>query len=491
MQIAARSRQASETSFEFVGWKTDSLAGQVVVLLDRVVFYSLLTLIVVLAIPYGAVEAWWEAIFECVVFALSALWMVEGLVRGTWRLGNFRTFMPLLALALFAFFQTGFGQGATSEAGIESQAWAAISADPYETHRFALKLLALILTGALLQSHITNRRRFSLLINVLIAIGVASAIFGVVRQTVQHDDGFLLAYLRPGEGYAQFINRNHFAFLMEMAFGLALGLVVGGGARRDRLLLYAAAMIPLWTGLVLSNSRGGVGSLLSQMLFMALMFGFVRCYSATDNDEGFWARLARIGRSAMARLVIVSCLALVMAVGIIWMGGDPLANRMQSLATDLRGSSGQERTNENRVEIWRATWRLIKAHPITGSGFGAYGVAVPEYHDSSGEMIPRQAHNDYLELLANGGVIGGVIGLWFLIVLLQRVREEFRRVDVFRRAVCFGAMVGIFGVATHSLVDFGLHITFNAIVFIALVVIATMDWNGANKAEAINQPFGL
>ena len=331
---------------------------------------------------------------------------------------------------------------------VEAPWWAAISADPHETQRFAVKLLALLLTTVLLQSHLTTRRRFMALINVLILIGVASAIFGVVRQTAQHSEGFLLAYLRPGEGYGQFINRNHFAFLMEMTFGLALGLVVGGGARRERLLLYAAAMIPLWTGLVLSNSRGGIGSLLSQMLFVALMFGFVRCYSATEESEGWSVRLARIGRSAVARLVLVCCLALAMAVGIIWMGGDPLANRMETLADDLRLNGQTERSSESRVEIWQATWQLIKAHPVTGSGLGAYG------------------------------------GLWFLVALIRRVREEFRSRDVFRRAVCFGAMVGIFGVATHSLVDFGLHITFNAIVFLVLVVIATMDWSAANHEES-------
>ncbi len=484
MRIAAENRPSPETAFPFAELRMGSLARYITVTLDRVIFYSLLALFVVLAAPYGAVEAWWEAIFECAVFGLGALWMVEGLLRGSWRLGDVRVFAPLLALAVFAWWQSWSWQGTATIAGIESRWWAAISADPHETQRFVVKLLALLLTAVLLQSHLTTRRRFRALINVLILIGVGSAIFGVVRQTAQHSEGFLLAYLLPGEGYGQFINRNHFAFLMEMTFGLALGLVVGGGARRDRLLIYVAALIPLWTGLVLSNSRGGIGSLLSQILFVALMFGFVRCYSTTEESEGWSARLARIGRSAAARLALVCCLALSMAVGIVWMGGDPLANRMETLAEDLRLNGQSERSGESRVEIWQATWQLIKAHPVTGAGFGAYSVAIPEHHDSSGEMVPREAHNDYLELLANGGIIAGLIGVWFLIALIRRVREEFRSRDVFRRAVCFGAMVGIFGVATHSLVDFGLHITFNAIVFLALVVIATADWNAANQEES-------
>lgn len=483
MEISVRSRQLPETFIEFAEPRAESFRHTVSVLLDRTIFSALLALIALIAVAYGAVEPWWESIFECVIFALTALWIVEGLLSGSWRMGNYHLLMPLSALAIFAFWQSCAWGGATVVAGIESRTGTALSAAPYETWRFVLKLLALALTGALLQSHITGPRRFNALIKTLIFVGVASALFGIVRQTTQHEEGFLLAFLRPGEGYAQFINRNHFAFLMEMAFGLALGLVTGRGARRDRVMIYAAAMILMWTGLVLSNSRGGIGSLLSQILFTALIFGFVRRQSATEKIGGLSVFMARIGQSAVARFVIVICLMLVMGVGIIWMGGDPLVNRLETLPSDLRAASPSERASENRVEIWQATWRLFKAHPFAGSGFGAYAVAIPAFHDSSGEMTPREAHNDYLELLASGGLIGGLIGLWFVIAFIKRAREQFRDPDPFRRSACFGALIGIFGAATHSLFDFGLHITVNALVLTALVVIATIDGKALRKHE--------
>lgn len=484
IHVAARVQQSPETAIELTRPAAGSFTQPAALLLDRVVFFGLLALIVVLAIPYGSVEPWWESIFECAIFVFTALWIVKNLLNGSWQLDNFRLIAPLLVLAIFAYMQSRYWNGASASAGIESYAWTAISADPYETRRFVYKLLALILTGVLLQSHLTNRRRLNALIGVLIFAGVASAIFGIVRQTAQHDEGFLLAYLFPEQGYGQFINRNHFAYLMEMTFGLALGLVVAGGMRRDRALIFVAAMIPLWTALVLSNSRAGIGSLLGQILFMALMIGVVRRSAEEDYAEGFVAKLVRIGRSLFVRFALVSCLIALMVVGIIWMGGDPLANRMGDLATDMSAAKPDDRTSQSRVEIWMATWRLIKAHPIMGSGFGAYGVAIPEFHDSSGELTPREAHNDYLELLANGGIISGVIGLWFALSFIKRVREELRHTDAYRRAVCFGALIGIFGVAIHSLADFGLHITFNAIVFTALVVIATLNWKAVEPLSS-------
>src|SRR5947209_5081783 len=75
-------------------------------LLGRVIFYALLLLIVAVAIPYGTVEPWWEALFECLVFALGVLWISDGMLRGEWIRKEHRIFLPLLLLALYAFIQT-------------------------------------------------------------------------------------------------------------------------------------------------------------------------------------------------------------------------------------------------------------------------------------------------------------------------------------------------------------------------------------------------
>ncbi len=445
-------------------------------LLDRVTFFGLLVLIVLAPVPYGTVEPWWESRFECAVFALTALWVIEGLLRGSWRASRHTLLLPLLVLVVFAFIQTLPLWGASQAAGVEGTAWRAVSADPYETQRFAFKLLALTLTGMLLLCYTSSQRRFSALIHVVISVGVASAIFGIVRQTTQRGEaGFILPYLMPGEGYAQFINRNHFAFLMEMTLGLVLGLVVGGGVRRDRVLIYLGAVVPVWTALVLSNSRGGIFSMLSQVVFLALPFGAAWPQRGYPGSRGLPEWLGRIARSLAARALLIAGLVMVVAVGIVWMGGDPLVSRLESMPVEISAEGAKERGGEPRAELWRATWQLIKAHPVAGVGFGGYWVAIPEYHDASGEETPQQAHNDYLELLASGGIIGGALVAWFVIAMIKIARERLRTTDPFRRAACFGALAGLIGIAVHSLVDFGLHITANALTFTALAVIATLD----------------
>ena len=71
--------------------------------------------------------------------------------------------------------------------------------------------------------------------------------------------------------------------------------------------------------------------------------------------------------------------------------------------------------------------------------------------------------------------MGAALGLWFAVVCVWQARRQLGSIDPFRRSACLGAVIGMFGVAVHSIVDFGLHITINALIFTTLIVIATAD----------------
>lgn len=447
-------------------------------LLGRVIFYGVLALIVLTAIPYGTVEPWSIALFDAAIFLLTALWAVEGALRGGWFVREHRLLLPLCALVAYSFLQNlplPVGDALAASVGV-NDTWRAISADPYETRLVTLRLLALTLAGALLMRYLSNERRFRALVWCIVGVGVASALFGILRQTTHRgEQGFLLAYLVPGSGYGQFINKNHFAFLMEMALGLVLGLLVGGVAR-ERALAYLAAALPLWTALILCGSRGGVLALLCQSLFLALLFSINLAAQARSSEaiasSHSWLGVAL--RSAALRLALVLFIGVGVVVGMMWVGGDPLAERMEAARTEILSGTSDGRIRTGRADIWRATLELIKSNPLTGVGFGGYWVAISRYHDASGLQTPQQAHNDYLELVASGGIIGLLLFGWFVVAFLKRVREvlkTFRR--GFRRAVLTGALAGLFGVAVHSLVEFGLHVTVNSLICVALIVLAT------------------
>ena len=425
-------------------------------LLNKLVFGALVALIVLTAIPYGTVEPWWKAAFVCGVFAICILALIESLITGKIEIRGKPVLLPMLALSALAFLQT-LSLGARTEANL--QVWNAISADPYQTRFFILQILALTAFLALLYRYASTERRIRVLVYTVLAIAVVSAVFGILRHSTQQQAGFLLPLLKQNQGYGQFINKNHFAYLMEMAFGLGLGIILGGGVKRDRIMIYVAVLLPIWTALVLANSRGGVLAMIAQIVVAVLLLTSVQ----------------KITQSFALRAVLLVALVIGIVLGTIWVGGDRLATNFENASSEL--ASDTLRQGVSRNEIWRATLKMFAAHPILGVGLGGYWIGITAYHDASGLMTPQEAHNDYLELLSSGGVIGFALGVWFVVAVARLVRQNLVEDVSYMRAVRFGAILGIVGVAAHSLVDFGLHIIVNAVVFMMLIIFATTEFS--------------
>jgi O-antigen ligase len=117
---------------------------------------------------------------------------------------------------------------------------------------------------------------------------------------------------------------------------------------------------------------------------------------------------------------------------------------------------------------------MFEAHPVVGAGLGAFWAEVPVFHDASGASTPQQAHNDYLELLASGGIVGAALFIWFAVALVREFSRSITTSEGFQRAVSLGAIIGLVGVGVHSIVDFGLHITINALVFVVLLALLSL-----------------
>ncbi|MGH9873218.1 MAG: O-antigen ligase family protein [Pyrinomonadaceae bacterium] len=479
--------QATTTELETITVTDRSATSKLLVarILGTTIFIALLCLIVLTAIPYGTTQPWWKAAFISIVFITAIFWLVEGFISQSWFDGTWSLFLPVAALALFAFLQTlPFGQPGGNPAGISFVPWNAISADPYQTRFFALQLLALMLSGVMLVRYASTEKRMRILINLVILLAAASAISGILRQTTQHSVGFGLALLAPDIGYGQFINKNHFAYLMEMSLGLVLGLILGGGVKRDQALIYFAALLPLWIGLVLCGSRGGLVAMLAQLLVAALLFSVVARRRSSSESQ---SRVLGLTRLLPVRLVLIFVLVAGVFVGTIWLGGDQLATRIEESRNELGVDADGLRQGVRRNELWKATWRMIVAHPFLGIGMGGYWAGIPAFHDASGTMTPQEAHNDYLELLASGGLVGLAIMAWFAVIVFKRTRENIAARNRFRRAAALGAAIGIAGVAVHSLVDFGLHTIVNALVFTTLIVIATSKPHWGNEPMKLHE----
>lgn len=433
-------------------------------LLEGTIFYGLIVVIAFTAIPYGTVEPWSHAVFETAIFFLALLWVIHGFLSGSWGQGNLNLFYPLIALVALAILQS-LSWSSIDVAGLKVQN--TISADPFESWVFALRLSALTLAGVLAARFTNTRTRLGMLVHAIVLTAVVSALFGILRQAMQHGHGFLLPALPAGGGFAQFINKNHFAFLVEAAMGLLMGIALLRRDRHEGLLVYLSAILLLWVALVMSRSRGGLLAVTVEVICAVPLFIHLRFRKSTQGSNS-WRH------PIVATIVTMIAVVAITIGGIVWLGGDQLTTGVETASIEV-GHVNLAHEGTRRSDFWRATWQMARAHPLAGAGLGGFWAEVPVYHDASGLQTPQQAHNDYLELLASGGIIGAAIFVWFVVLLIAAGRRAARNYSDFQRAAAFGAILGIVGIAVHSLVEFGLHITVNAMVFMILMSILSCE----------------
>ncbi|MEK7856077.1 MAG: O-antigen ligase family protein, partial [Acidobacteriota bacterium] len=238
--------------------------------------------------------------------------------------------------------------------------------------------------------------------------------------------------------------------------------------------------------MIAANSRGGLLSLAGLSVFAVVAHIFTR-QSASSRRRGDGTFDSWI-RSTFARKLAAGTVLGVLVFGTIvlmiaFVGGDAVVSRLEKLDREVGISEDNSRVNRNR--IWHSTIDLIRARPVLGSGFGSYEVAITEFDTSSGKFVLKQAHNDYLEIAANGGFVSLIFFGVFAFLVIRRSLKNLGSRSRLRSACCFGALIGIFGVMIHNFVDFGLHLMVNALIFVVLIVIATADLRGSRNEEIL------
>jgi O-antigen ligase len=425
--------------------------------IESAVFYGLLVIILLTSIPNGTVDAWLVSMLVFLVFLAVAMRVIEAVLTQRFALAEPLMLSPLIGILLL----TGYHY--YSSAG---------SANRYEIREFFLTFLAITLLLETLFRYTTKTKRLSYLIYVVIIVGMGSALFGLVRQMFRVDELFLVKLaIGPNAGYGQFINRNHFAFLMEMTIGLLIGLALQAKLSDIWKLLSWVAIGTISLATILVNSRGAIVSILAQGVFAVFLFFVVRRSGEISEDlkNPVERPAARNLKAIVVSLMVAAIFLVVGFFTVALIGGDSVANRIESIKTEVQVSEDKK---VRRREIWQSTWELIKENRVAGVGFGVYSSAITKFDKANGNWTLEQAHNDYLEVLAGGGIIAFSFLLAFLALVIRRVRKRLRYGSPLERASCFGSAIGIFGIMLHSFVDFGLHVMINSLLLIVLIVIA-------------------
>ena len=121
------------------------------------------------------------------------------------------------------------------------------------------------------------------------------------------------------------------------------------------------------------------------------------------------------------------------------------------------------------------SWRIFLDHPVLGTGLGTIQMVFPPYDSLYDGRVVNHSHNDYLEVLAETGILGGLCCAWFLTVLLLESLKGLENLQTsFNSALNLSGLIGCSGLLVHSLVDFNLHIPANALLFFVAAHLATV-----------------
>jgi O-antigen ligase len=300
-------------------------------------------------------------------------------------------------------------------------------------------------------------------VRTITIFGFCLAIFGLTQSFTSPTKVYWLRELAQSTPFGPFINRHHFAGYMELTLALPLGLLFAGSLERDKSFIYLFAAGLMGVALIMTNSRGGIISLVAEILFLATVTGFRRAHVKKGSEVQPRLAISAATRAALALLLIVALFG-----SVVLLGGEEALSRFV-------GTVNVEDPTTGRAHFWSVAVDIIKAHPMVGTGLGGFGVAYTRYDSRNGLYRLEQAHNDYLQLLSDGGIVGALIGLFFVILLFRMGFSRRQSRDSFRRGVATGALAGCFAVLIHSFFDFTLHTTSNALLFLVLAGLATMN----------------
>ena len=138
-----------------------------------------------------------------------------------------------------------------------------------------------------------------------------------------------------------------------------------------------------------------------------------------------------------------------------------------------------------RTQIWKDSLRIFYDFPIFGTGLNTFRDIYPKYKSLEIASRINFAHNDYIQLLIETGIIGFILLLvpTYLLIKysLQKISFYISRRDYFAAYIRLGALCGIIAMLIHSLVDFNLHIPAKAIYFSLLIGIIFSGFNGRDS----------
>ena len=411
---------------------------------ERTILGLVLAILVFAPLAMGAVDAWAFLVVQGLTIAVMLVWTLR-----LWLSPRPQLLWPPLGWVVLAFAVYAVARYLTAD--IEYVA--------------RLEMIQVVVYAFLFFAIVNNlyRQESAQIVSytmIFLAVGISG--YAVAQLLTHSNHVWNLVSPYPGRASGTYISPNNLAGFLEMLLPLAVAYLLAGRMSAILRILLGYAALIMAAGLAVTLSRGGWVAAAAGLLALLL--------TLAGHRNHRW-------RALLLLLVLLGA-------GTIF-----VANYLSKTAGYMRhvveSESGSKYILATRFDIWRAAERMWLDHFWWGVGPAHYDYRFREYRPENVQMRPDRAHNDYLNLLADWGVAGGIIVLWGAVIFaaglaktwrhVRRSEREFGSGQSNRFAFFLGAAAGLLALAVHSAADFNLHIPANALVGVTLLALMSSN----------------
>lgn len=330
----------------------------------------------------------------------------------------------------------------------------------------SLKELPLFLAGPLLYFIIVNNiydeRQINRIIGAVIIVGVLFGIYGILQYN-GIDFLFWIGNVERGKVFGLFGNAGYFAEYLILPLPIAISLFLVSKNKTIKILLLIGILIMAST-IALTFTRTPYLSLVISFIFMLLLFVISRGKILFKENKKIF-------------IIILAAIVLIVSLFVIPTSLNEKGTVLSTIKERVSISQlGSEFTSGRRAAIWKYTIPMIKDHPLLGSGIGSFKYNSLRYQAKFFDQgdnrviypygVADKAHNEYLQLAAELGIIGLIIFIWLMFAyfyyglkILKREKERYKQ----------GVIIGLMGSVMAFLIDsifwFPLHHSFTSSLF--------------------------
>lgn len=406
---------------------------------ERAILAVVLALLVFAPLAMGAVDTQEFLLVQVLVMAVLLLWAFRIIFSRKTRFFWSPLCWPVLAFALYAIARY-------------------LTADLEYVARFEMiqTLLYAFLFFAVVNNLASKESSLAIALTlVFLAAGISCYAIWQFMAHSNHVWNLLSPY--GGRASGTYISPNNFACFLEMTLPLAVAFLLAGRVRPLTRVFLGYAALAMAGGLAVTFSRGGWLAAAAGLLVLLVVL------------------ICHPGHRLTALLLLI----VLIASGAVFVTN--YLSKTLSYVSRVEAIGNDSVDLGYRLEMWHAAEAMWLDHFWFGVGPAHYDYRFNQYRPGKVQARPGHAHNDYLNLLADWGAIGGVIVLSGMLIFgasLVRTwkavcRDNFGRRMSNRFAFFLGGSAALLALAIHSIGDFNLHIPANAILGVCLLALLT------------------